>query len=388
MTAAPGLDLRGPSGTSSLVLRFPPSWSALNVALSHDWLTGMRGGEKCLELLCEGFPRATIHTLIHNPAAISDAINRHPVRTSPLQHVPGIFRTYRYWLPLFPALARSFAPVDADLLISTSHCVAKALRSRPGARHLCYCFTPMRYAWTFHDEYLGAGSLKQRLAAPLLGALRRWDRSVTDRVHRFAGISRHVCDRIRRFYGREADLVYPPVDTEFYTPGEGARGDFDLIVSALVPYKRIDLAVRAYARSGRALKIVGAGTETDRLRAIAGPRTEFLGWRSNEEIRDFYRTCRLLVFPGEEDFGIVPVEAQACGAPVVAFARGGALETLDEDHTAVFFTEQTEDALIAAIERAASLRWDPAVIRASAGRFSAQQYLDGLDRSIQACLAP
>jgi glycosyltransferase involved in cell wall biosynthesis len=210
---------------------------------------------------------------------------------------------------------------------------------------------------------------------------------VSDRVHRFIGISRHVCDRIRRFYGREADLVYPPVDTEFYTPAGPRPGDFDLIVSALVPYKRVDLAVRAYARSGRALKIVGAGTGTDRLRALAGPRTEFLGWRSNEEIRDLYRACRLLVFPGEEDFGIVPLEAQACGAPVVAFAQGGALETLVPDETAVFFSAQQEDDLLAAVELAAARRWDGALIRRNAERFSAQQYLDGLDRSLRACLA-
>jgi len=369
------------------VLRFPLSWSELDVALSHDWLTGMRGGEKCLELLCQGFPRAPVHTLIHNRNAISPAINSHTIRTSPLQRVPGIFRTYRYWLPAFPLLARSFPPVNADLLISTSHCVAKALRTRPDARHLCYCFTPMRYAWTFHDEYLGAGSLKQRLASPLLGALRHWDRSVSDRVHRFVGISRHVCDRIRRFYDREADLVYPPVDTEFYTPDGPRAGDFDLLVSALVPYKRVDLAVRAYARTGWPLKIVGAGTETDRLRARAGPRTEFLGWRTSEEIRDLYRACRLLVFPGEEDFGIVPLEAQACGAPVVAFARGGALETLVPDETAVFFATQTEEALIGAVGAAAARAWDDRRIRRNAERFSAQQYVDGLDRSIRACLA-
>lgn len=367
--------------------RFPSSWSSLDVALSHDWLTGMRGGEKCLDLLAAGFPSAPLYTLIHNRAAVSDTINRHAILASPLQHVPGIFLTYRYFLPLFPLMERLFAPVSADLLISTSHCAAKALRVRPGARHLCYCFTPMRYAWSFHDEYLGAGSLKQRLAAPVLGALRRWDRRVSDRVDRFIGISRHVCDRIRRFYDRDADLVYPPVDTDFYTPAPAARrGDFDLVVSALVPYKRIDLAVRAYTRSRFPLRVVGAGTETAALRAMAGPNIEFLGWRSNEDIRDLYRACRLLVFPGEEDFGIVPLEAQACGTPVAAFARGGAMETLVPDQTAVFFAEQTDDALLAAIETCAARSWDHAAIRRNAERFGTQEYLDGLDRSIRACL--
>lgn len=367
-------------------MRFPENWKNLTVALSHDWLTGMRGGEKCLDLLCQGFPGAPLHALIHKRSAVSDTINAHPVRTSFLQHVPGIFATYRYFLPVFPLAERQFPPVAADLLISTSHCVAKALRTTPGTRHLCYCFTPMRYAWTFHDEYLGAGSLKQRLAAPVLGALREWDRKVAQRVTRFVAISQHVRKRIEKFYGREADVVYPPVDVDFYTPGGPGPRDFDLIVSALVPYKRVDLAVRAYAQLGFPLKIVGAGTETESLRALAGPKTEFLGWRSNEEIRELYRACRLLVFPGEEDFGIVPLEAQACGRPVVAYGRGGALETILDGRTGVFFTEQSESALLAAVERAAALPWAENVIRRHAEQFGPQAYIDGLDKSIRACL--
>ncbi|MCZ7593143.1 MAG: glycosyltransferase [Kiritimatiellae bacterium] len=372
------------------MLKFPSDWSSLNVALAHDWLTGMRGGEKCLELLCEGFPNASLHTLLHNPKAVSDTINNRVIHTSFLQHIPGITRHYRYWLPTFPVAVRGFSPIEADVLISTSHCVAKATRVKRPGKHLCYCFTPMRYAWTFHDEYFGARSLKQTLAKPILAALRDWDKRVSDRVDRFIGISRHVCDRINRFYGRDAELVYPPVDTEFYTPpeGESRRGDFDLVVSALVPYKRVDLAVRAYTRSGRALKIVGIGTDTDALRSVAGPNVEFLGWRSNEEIRDLYRQCRLLVFPGEEDFGIVPLEAQACGAPVVAFARGGALETLIADETAIFFDEQSEDALIAAVETCGTTTWSTQTIRQNAERFSEQAYLDGIATNITALLSP
>lgn len=358
------------------------------MALAHDWLTGMRGGEKCLELLCAGFPRAPLHALLHKPGAVSAVIESREIRTSFLQRVPRIAAHYRYWLPLFPLAVRGFPPVEADLLISTSHCVAKALRVKRPGKHLCYCFTPMRYAWTLQDEYFGARSVKKQLSRPLLAALRDWDRRVSDRVDRFIGISRHVCDRIRRFYGRDADLVYPPVDTDFYTPGApGERSaGFDLIVSALVPYKRVDLAVRAYARTGHPLKIVGSGTETAALRAASKPNIEFLGWRSNEEIRDLYRRCRLLVFPGEEDFGIVPLEAQACGAPVVALARGGALETIIPDETGVFFVDQTEDALLAAVSRGADRAWDASAIRRNAERFSAQAYLDGMARNIQALL--
>ncbi|MCS6772436.1 MAG: glycosyltransferase [Kiritimatiellae bacterium] len=366
------------------MVKFPDAWAGLNVALAHDWLTGMRGGEKCLEWLCAGFPRAPIYTLLHKPGSVSRTIESHEIRTSVLHRIPGIASHYRWWLPLFPWAVERFPPIDAALLISTSHCAAKALRVKPPGKHLCYCFTPMRYAWTFHDEYLGARSAKRALASPILARLRDWDRRVCDRVDRFIGISRHVCERIRRFYGREADLVYPPVDIDFYTPGkpEERRGEFDLIVSALVPYKRIDLAVRAYTRSGFPLKVVGVGTESRRLRSMAGPRIQFLGWQSNETIRDLYRSCRLLVFPGEEDFGIVPLEAQACSAPVVAFARGGALESLVPGETAVFFDEQTEDALLAAVEAAAGRHWDAARIRRNAERFGPQAFIDGIARNI------
>lgn len=388
--------------------QFPAEWANLRVALCHDWLTGMRGGEKCLELLCEGFPSAPIYTLLHNREAVSAAINRHPITTSPLQQVPGIFRHYRHFLPLFPRAIQSFRPVDADLLISTSHCVAKAIPARESTRHLCYCFTPMRYAWTFHDEYLGRRA-KRALAAPFLAWLRKWDRRVSDRVHRFVAISAHVQKRIREFYGREADVVYPPVDTGFYTPGTGPleagtpsarqtqaglapgypdpRG-FDLIVSALVPYKRVDLAVRAYTRSGFPLHIIGTGTGRERLEKIAGRNIRFHGWEHDKVVREMYRRCRLLVFPGEEDFGIVPLEAQACGVPVVAYARGGVLETLAENETAVFFREQTEEALLAAVEACAARTWNREAIRRNAERFSVHRFIDGIDAAIRKCLAP
>ncbi len=358
----------------------------MRVALSHDWLTGMRGGERVLEILCAGFPDAPIHTLIHNPEAVSETIRRHPVRTSWLQSVPGVFGNYRRMLPLFPFAVHAMPRPAADLVISTSHCVAKALRTHPGTRHLCYCFTPMRYAWTFHDEYLGRNPLKRMAALPVLAGLRAWDRATAARVSRFVAISRHVRDRIRRFYGRNADVVYPPVDTERCTPGPSASGaDYDLIVSALVPYKRVDLAIDAYRRSGHPLKIVGVGGEFRRLKLIASPNIELLGWQPDATILDLYRGCRLLVFPGEEDFGIVPLEAQACGKPVVAYARGGALETVVAGATGVFFDAQTPEALHAAVDACAATRWDAAAIRRHAERFGVQTFIDGLARAIEAC---
>lgn len=363
----------------------PDDVRQLGVVLCHDWLTGMRGGERVLELLCELFPKAPIFTLIHNPGAIGASINRHPVHTSFLQRVPGIMDRYRGYLPLFPLAIDSLRAPPCDLVISTSHCVAKALRAPAGARHLCYCFTPMRYAWLFQAEYFGHSIPKRAAVAPLLWALRVWDRRASRRVDRFVAISRHVRERIGRFYGREADVVYPPVNHDYWTPAPGPQEEFDLLVSALVPYKRIDLAVRAYNSMGRKLKIVGAGSGCCVLRELAGPTVEMLGWQPDEVVRDLYRRCRLLVFPGEEDFGIVPVEAMACGKPVVAFARGGALETVVDGVTGVLFQEQTESALVAAVRECLARRWDSAAIRRHAEGFGPSVFVDGLIRSIRAC---
>ena len=360
---------------------FPASWKNMNVVLCHDWITGMRGGERVLEILCEGFPRAAIYTLIHNPRAVSDTINRHPIHTSWLQNIPSIEKRYRYFLPFFPSAIEQFKVSPADLIISTSHCVAKGLRSK--APHLCYCFTPMRYAWLFHDEYLKGNMLKKLLARPLLAWLRRWDRQSSQRVTRFVAISQHIEARINRFYGRKADVLYPPVNLDRWTPDYLPAGDFDLIASALVPYKKIDLAVTAYNRNGRRLKIVGTGTEYESLKAMAGPNIEFLGRQTDAELLSLYRRCRMFIFPGEEDFGIAPLEAQACGRPVVAFGRGGALETVKAVISGIFFSQQTPKALIAAIDASASKNWDPRLIRSHAETFSIQAFINELDALIQ-----
>jgi glycosyltransferase involved in cell wall biosynthesis len=346
------------------MLEFPDNWKKHKAVLSHDWLTGMRGGERVLEILCRGFPDASILTLIHKRDAVSDVINTHPVIASWLQRLPGIHKNYRRMLPFFPSAVRSLAVPEGDLMISTSHCVAKAVRPRTGMRHLCYCFTPMRYALLFYEEYFGKNPIKALAVKPLLAWLRRWDRRRSRDVHRFVAISRHVANRIRRFYGRESDVVYPPVDTDRWTPGPGGHDKFDLVVSALVPYKRVDLAIRTYTRLG-----------------------SFLEWQTDDQILELYRRCRLLVFPGEEDFGIVPLEAQACGKPVVAFGRGGALETVIPGKTGIFFDEQTNDSLAQAVDQCASTQWEPDEIRAHAELFATQRFVDGLAQSINACLA-
>lgn len=379
-TAEVGLLIRS---FETMSVQFPDQWQDLKVNLAHDWLTGMRGGEHCLELLCRGFPSAPVHTLICRKDSISDDIRSHPIQTSWLQRVPGIFDYYRYGLPLFPSAISSFKPESSDLVISTSHCVAKGMPKPAGSRHICYCFTPMRYAWVFYEEYFGKNLLKKALLKPVLNHLRAWDLAASGRVDTFIGISKHVCSRIEQFYKRDAELVYPPVKTTFYTPDEKVEPEeFDLVVSALVPYKRIDLAVEAYTRSGYPLKIIGVGTETEHLKARAGANIEFLGWASNESIRDHYRRCRCLVFPGEEDFGIVPLEVQACGRPVIAFRKGGTLETVVEGTSGVFFDEQTPESIQQAAETAGKTAWQTEKIRENALKFSEQAYIDGLNRVI------
>lgn len=359
------------------------------VCLGHDWLTGMRGGERVLEYFCRAFPRAPVAAIVGDPALVSRDIASHRLLLSPLGRLPGAVRHYRKMLPLLPwAAERTRVPAETRLLLTTSHCVAKGFRKPEGARHLSVVFTPMRYAWTFYEEYFGTSRAKAAFVKPLLAHLRAWDRRTAAGVDRFVAISKHVAGRIKEFYGRESTVVYPPVDLARCTPGAfPGEGGFDLVVSALVPYKKVDLAVRVYTKNGWPLKVVGAGGCEGALRRAAGPSVQFLGRLSDEEVVGLYRRCRLLVFPGEEDYGIVPLEAQACGRPVVAFGRGGALETVADGVSGVFFAEQTEDALADAVERAARTDWDPAAIRANAEKFGPGRFLEGMAREIRAVLA-
>lgn len=354
----------------------PTALRGLRVALVHDWLTGMRGGEKCLEVLCRTFPEAKLYTLIHREGSTSPAIESMAIQTSPLQRVPGVFRHYRHLLPLMPAAAGAWRIKDVDLVVSLSHCVAKSARVPAGVPHVSYCFTPMRYAWQGRDAYLESWSnrpIRQAAARLLLNRLRDWDKAASNRVSHFVAISETIRDRIAACYDRESVIIHPPVDTEFYQPSptEAPREDFYLVASALVPYKRIDQAVSYCGRTGRRLVVIGSGPERDRLEAMAGPSVTFLGWQSDEAIRDHYRRCRALLFPGEEDFGIVPVEALACGAPVIALRRGGAAETVDPA-CGRFYDEPTEASLGAAIEswEADGRPHDPRQARARAETFA------------------
>lgn len=361
----------------------------MRVIFSHDWLNGMRGGEKCLESLIRLYPNCQIRTLLAQPAKLSDILRSKPIRTSFVQKIPGGVERYKWFLPLFPAAIRSLdpRPGECDLVISTSHCVAKGMRAPKNVRHICYCFTPMRYAWLFFDEYFGDFSpLLKPLVKAVLAWLRAWDRSASRHVTDFIAISEHVRKRIQKFYGRDAAVIYPPADLDFYTPAPGAgnaRDDFYLLVSALVPYKRADLAVEACKRLGRRLVVIGSGPELERLKALGGPAIEFKGWADNADIRDHYRRCRALIFPGEEDYGIVPVEAQGCGAPVIAFGAGGALETVRDGVSGLFFDQQTVEGLTAAIRKSEAAAWDPAAIRANAERFGEPRFRAEFERYVK-----
>jgi glycosyltransferase involved in cell wall biosynthesis len=363
---------------------------APRVALVHDWLTGMRGGERCLEVVCELFPTAPLYTLLHVPGSVSPVIERRPVVTSFIQRLPDAARRYRHYLPLFPAAIRAFDLSGHDLVISLSHCAAKAVRRPPGALHLSYCFSPMRYVWDLYDDYFGprAPRLARWLMPPVAAALRSWDRRTTG-VDRFVAISHHIADRIRRVYGRDADVIHPPVDVARFRPARPE--DFYLVVSALVPYKRVDLAIAAARRLGRRLLVVGTGPEERRLRAQAGPGVEFLGWRPDPEVAELYARCRAVLFPSVEDYGIVPLEAAAAGRPTVALARGGALETMvgldagDGPPTATFFHEQTEAALADAIRtcEASEHRFQPDALRAHAARFDRPVFRERLQAYVE-----
>lgn len=345
----------------------------------------MRGGEKCLEALCRIFPDSPVYTLFCEREKLSDLIAAHPIHASFVQRLPAVSTRYRYYLPLFPAAIESFKLSDTDLIISTSHCVAKGLPKPQGAKHLSYCFTPMRYAWGFFEEYFGRRSAVSRwFIQRELDRLRAWDVKTSANVDQFIAISGHVRDRIKRFYRRDAAVIFPPADTDLYTPDPAVRReDAYLIVSALVPYKRVDLAVRAFNKLGKQLLVIGDGPERRALEKEAGPTIRFMGWQSDEVLRDHYRRARALIFPGEEDFGIVPVEVQACGGPVIAYGKGGALETVEEGKTGLFFESLDAEAIADAVLRSEKMSWDPAACRRNAARFGRARFMDEMKGAVR-----
>ena len=302
----------------------------MKVALVHDWLTGMRGGERMLERLAALFPEAPICTLVWNRGSVSPAIESHPIRTSFLQRMPGVAGRYRWYLPLFPRAIERFELIGFDAVISSSHAVAHGVRTPPGTFHLSYIHTPMRYVWDLEQDYFPPGRFPWPLSwyvRRTCERLRAWDVETSRRPHALVTNSAHVQGRIGRHYRREAEVVYGPADLSRFTPATGPR-TYDLVVGAFAPNKRVNLAIAAARALDRPLQVAGSGPGEAALRRAAGPRTRFLGWVSDGELARLYAGARALIFPGEEDFGLTPIEAMASGCPVVALARGGALETV------------------------------------------------------------
>jgi glycosyltransferase involved in cell wall biosynthesis len=350
------------------------------LAIVHDWLTGMRGGEKVLDAVCQRFPDAALFTLVHVRGSVSPVIERLHPRTSFVQHLPMVKRLYRAYLPLFPTAVEQFDLDGFDVVLSISHCAVKSVIKARGATHVCYCLTPMRYAWDQFDAYFGperTGRAGSAIMRRVMNHMARWDRDTASRADRYVAISHYVAGRIRRYYNRDATVVYPPVDTTFFTPATQSNGNepYALVVSALVPYKRLEVAIEAARGAGVPLKIVGDGPARNRLERGAGPNTTVLGRLSDDQIRELYRHATVTLLPGEEDFGIVPVEAQACGRPVVALGRGGATETVVDGKTGILVEEPSAAAFADGISRAMSSSFDRAAIRRHAEQFGRERFV-------------
>ena len=371
----------------------------MKVALVHDWLTGMRGGEKCLEVFCELYPDADLYTLIYTPETLSPTIQRMNIRTSWLNRLPAAANYFRYLLPLFPQAIESFNLTGYDLILSSSHCVAKGIFPRRSP-HISYIFAPMRYVWDLHDAYVtGSQSWIGRIGlAAFRKYLQRWDVRSAARVDYFIAESQNIAAKIDRFYGRPSKVIYPPVDFDRFAIRRDVQ-PFYLIVSALVPYKRIDLAIEAFNALRLRLKIVGNGPLRHALAQRANSNIEFLGWLDDAKVAELYATCQALIFPGEEDFGIVPLEAQASGRPVIAFKRGGLLETViglnemaetgaQTSPTGIFFSDQSAESLVAAVRQFDSDRdrFEPEQIRAHARQFGRERFKREIAEYIADCL--
>ncbi len=350
----------------------------LKVALVHDWLTGQRGGEKVLEILAEIFPRAPIYTLFHIKGSQSEIIENRVIRTSFLQSLPFLRQKYRFYLPFFPLAAELFDLGNYELVISSSHCVAKGVIPPPDALHISYIHSPVRYAWNQYFAYFSPDQLSffpRLLIPPVIHRLRVWDVSSSARVDHFVANSENVARRILKYYRREAEVIPPPADTEFFSlPDlETPRSEY-LIVSALVPYKRIDLAVAAFNRSGERLTIVGSGPDLAKLKRMASPNITFRGQLEADDLRAHYRMAKALLLPGEEDFGITALEAQACGTPVIAYGRGGALESVVPGETGLFFSDLTAAGLQATLDKFQGLKFNESAIRKNAEKFSRRAF--------------
>ncbi len=361
----------------------------MKLAIVCSWLNQYGGAERVLEVVHDMYPTAPIYTSIYRPEALPERYRTWDIRPSFLNRLPLIGRKHQLLLPLYPLGFESLDLRGYDVVLSLTSAFAHGVITSAETRHICYCLTPARFLWSYQSyvEREGIGRLA-RLGLPLfLKGLRQWDRLAADRVDEFIAISRTVQRRIRKYYRRDAQIIYPPVKTDYPLP-ERPPEDYFLVVSRLVPYKRIDLAVQAFNMLGLPLRIVGEGRDRKALEAIARPNVQFLGYLPDDQVREQMARCRAFLFPGEEDFGIAPLEAMTMGRPVVAYEAGGALDTMQEGVTGAFFREPTPEALVEAVKRLDRYAFDPEALRRHAQRFDVsvfrRQLADALEQAAHA----
>ena len=360
----------------------------MNVAIVHDYLNQAGGAERVVAVLHRMYPDAPIFTTLFDPDAVGEPLASADIRVSWMQRLPWWKQHFKKYLPLYPFAVRSFDLRGFDLIISSSSAWAKGIRVPAGAVHVCYCYTPMRWAWSF-DSYVGRSELDLlsiEAARLVVRVLKRWDVSTAASVDRFIAISSDVARRIRRSYGRESDVVFPPVDVTRFSPARPPE-DFFLVVSRLNSYKRIDLAVRACTAMGAPLVVVGDGPDRVALQQMAGPTVRFAGRLADADVAAMFERCRAFILPGMEDFGLTPLEANAAGRPVVAFGAGGALDTVRHGETGLLFTEQTPEALALALTAVTSRSWDAELLRAHAETFAEPVFINRFQEVIRKAVA-
>lgn len=355
------------------------NFAEIRTAIAHDQLTlagGVAGSEKVLLALKQLFPSAPIYTTLYNSQNQSNYFKDWDIRTSFIQNLPRAKSLYQMYLPLMPTAVEQLNFEGYDLVLSSHHSVIKGIITNPETLHICYCHTPMRYAWDLYHLYIAKDDVKewQKPLIPwLMNYLRTWDRVSADRVDEFIANSNHVARRIKKYYRREATVIYPPVETSRFIP-TGDKEDFYLMVGRMVAYKRHDLAIEAFNKNGKDLIIIGDGPERSRLENKAKQNIKFLGRQPDNIVVNYLQRCKLFIFPGEEDFGIAPVEAMACGKPIIAYKKGGVLETVKEGITGIFFPEATSDSLNEAILLSEKVTWSSEQIALHASLFSQERF--------------
>ena len=356
----------------------------MKIAIVHYWMVSMRGGEKVVEALCRAFPTADVFTHVYVKELLSEDILKHEIKTSFISRLPNSKKLYKKYLPLMPIALEQLDLRGYDLIISSEAGPAKGIIPQANATHICYCHTPMRYIWNMYHDYRENSGLLTRLAMPALcHYLRAWDVTTAARVNHFMANSNTTKKRIGAYYGRDSDVIYPPVDTaDFRIGARSELEDYYLLVGELVQYKRPDLAVLAFNKMKKNLIVVGSGEMYDHLKAIAGPTVKILGSQSFAQLQKYYSSCQALIFPAEEDFGIVPVEAMASGRPVIAYNRGGATETVVHQKTGILFDDQTVDGLIDAVMSCSPAAFDPSEVRAHALKFDAAAFESNILRYV------